>query len=99
MTPIDPTIGPDKARELFRAELAEVRTDAELQALRNRWVGRKASWVAAFMESLATAPKDQKKAIGQGANDLKKEAEAAIEERAAALAATRRPANAVAITL
>ena len=99
MTAIDPSIGPDRARELFRAELAEVRTDAELQALRNRWVGRKASWVAAFMESLATAPKDQKKAIGQGANDLKKEAEAAIEERAAALASTRRPANAVDITL
>jgi phenylalanyl-tRNA synthetase alpha chain len=96
---IDHSIGPDRARELFRVELAEVRTDADLQALRTRWVGRKGSWVAAFMEALATATPEQKKAFGRGANELKKEVEAAIAEREAALAATRRPANAVDITL
>ena len=80
MTPIDPAIGPDQARELFRAELAEVRTDAALQALRTRWVGRNDSWVAAFMEALATATPDQKKALGRGANELKKEVEAALAE-------------------
>ena len=96
---IDTSIGPDQARELFRAELADLRTDAELQALRTRWVGRKGSWVAAFMEALATATPEQKKAFGRGANELKKEVEAAIAEREAALAATLRPANAVDITL
>ena len=96
---IDPSIGPDRARELFRAELADVRSDAELQALRTRWVGRKGSWVAAFMEALATATPEQKKAFGRGANELKKEVEAALAEREAALAATRRPAHAVDITL
>ena len=99
MSPIDTSIGPDRARELFRAELADVRTDAELQALRTRWVGRKGSWVAAFMEALATATPEQKKSFGRGANELKNEVEAAITEREAALAATRRPANAVDITL
>ena len=99
MTPIDPAIGPDRARELFRAELAEVRTDAALQALRTRWVGRKGSWVAAFMESLATATPDQKKALGRGANELKKEVEAALAELETQLGATRRPAHAVDITL
>jgi phenylalanyl-tRNA synthetase alpha chain len=84
---------------LFRAELAEVRTDAALQALRTRWVGRKGSWVAAFMDALATATPDQKKALGRGANELKKEVEAALAERETTLAATRRPANAVDITL
>ena len=96
---IDPSIGPDQARELFRAELAGVRTDAALQALRTRWVGRKNSWVSAFMESLATAPPDQKKAIGRGANELKKEVEAALAELETTLATTRRPANAVDVTL
>jgi phenylalanyl-tRNA synthetase alpha chain len=96
---IDPSIGPDRARELFRAELAEVGTDAELQALRTRWVGRNNSWSAAFMEALKTATPEQKKTLGKGANELKKEAEAAIAERDAQLAATRRPANAVDITL
>ena len=99
MTPIDTSIGPERARELFRAELGDVRTDAELQALRTRWVGRKGSWVAAFMEALATATPEQKKAFGRGANELKQEVEAAIAEREAALVATRRPAHAVDITL
>jgi phenylalanyl-tRNA synthetase alpha chain len=99
MTTIDPSIGADQARKLFRAELADVRSDAELQALRTRWVGRKGSWVAAFMDALATATPEQKKAAGRGANELKKEVEAAIAEREAALASTRRPPNAVDITL
>ncbi len=99
MTPIDPSIGPDRARELFRAELAEVRTDAALQALRNRWLGRNHSWTAAFMEALKTATPEQKKTLGRGANELKKEVESAIAGLDATLAATRRPANAVDITL
>jgi phenylalanyl-tRNA synthetase alpha chain len=99
MQPIDPSIGPERARELFRAELADVRTAGDLQALRTRWVGRRSSWVAAFMEALATAAPDQKKILGKGANELKREAEAALAEREAALAATRRPAGSVDITL
>jgi phenylalanyl-tRNA synthetase alpha chain len=96
---IDPSIGPDKARELFRAELAEVRTGAALQALRTRWLGRSNSWTAAFMEALKTAAPDQKKALGKAANELKKEVEAALAELEQQLAATRRPAHAVDITL
>ena len=96
---IDPSIGPDRARELFRAELAEVRTDAELQALRTRWVGRHNSWTAAFMDAVKTATPEQKKALGKGANELKKEVESALAERETALASTRRPANAVDVTL
>ena len=99
MSAIDPSIGPDRARELFRAELAEVRTDAELQALRTRWVGRHNSWTAAFMEALKTATPEEKKTLGKGANELKKEVEAALTERETALASTRRPANAVDVTL
>ncbi len=97
--PIDPSIGPDQARELFLAELAEVRTDAQLQALRTRWVGRNHSWSAAFMEALKTATPEQKKTLGKGANELKKHVEAAIAERDTQLAATRRPANAIDVTL
>ena len=77
-----------------------MRTDAALQALRTRWVGRNSSWIAAFMEALKTrARRSRRKTLGSGANELKKEVEAALAEREAALAATRRPANAVDITL
>src|SRR5688572_13768997 len=97
--PIDPSIGPERARELFRAELADVRTDAALQALRTRWIGRNNSWTAAFMEAVKTAPPDQKKALGKGANELKRDIETAIAALEEQLAATRRPVNAVDITL
>jgi phenylalanyl-tRNA synthetase alpha chain len=96
---IDPSIGPERARELFRAELAEVRTDAALQALRTRWIGRHNSWTAAFMDAVKTATPDQKKTLGKGANELKKEVEIALAELEQKLASTRRPAHAVDITL
>ena len=51
------------------------------------------------MEALKSATPEQKKTLGKGANELKKEVETALAEREAALAATRRPANAVDITL
>ena len=51
------------------------------------------------MEALKTATPEQKKTLGKGANELKKEVEAALSERETALAATRRPANAVDVTL
>ena len=97
--PIDRSVGPERARALFRDELGDVRSDADLQALRTRWVGRKGSWVAFFMEQLATATPEVKKTLGRAANELKKEVEAAIAEREAQLAASRRPAGAVDITL
>ena len=98
-SPIDSSIGVDRALVVFREELAAVRTAADLQALRNRWLGRKSSWVAAFMELVGKAPADQKRTLGQHANDLKKGVEAALADREASLAAARRPAGAVDVTL
>jgi phenylalanyl-tRNA synthetase alpha chain len=99
MNPIDPAIGPSRALALFRDELASVATDADLLALRTRWVGRKGSWVAAFMDALGKASPDERRTIGRQANELKKAVEAAIDERQAALAASRRPVGAVDVTL
>jgi phenylalanyl-tRNA synthetase alpha chain len=98
-SPIDPSIGHDRALQLFREELAAVRSDADLQGLRARWVGRKASWVSAFMEVVGRAPSDQKRTLGQQANELKKSVEAAVAERETELAASRRPQGAVDVTL
>lgn len=97
--PIDPALGHDRALLLFREELAAVRTDGDLQQLRTRWVGRKASWVTAFMDLVGRAAPDEKRQIGRQANELKQTVEAAIAEREAALAASRRPAGAIDITL
>jgi phenylalanyl-tRNA synthetase alpha chain len=97
--PIDPSIGHERALLLFRDELDAVRTDRELQSLRSRWVGRKCSWVSAFMELVGRASAEDKRLIGRQANELKKAVEAAIAEHEAAWAATRRPAGAVDVTL
>jgi len=99
MTPIDPALGIDRAQALFVEELGRVGSDAELQALRSRWVGRKGSWIAAFMDALGRSSPDEKRMLGRRANELKKTVEAAIAERETAMAATRRPAGAVDITL
>jgi phenylalanyl-tRNA synthetase alpha chain len=96
---IDPSIGLEKALAIFREEAAVVRTPADLQALRNHWIGRKGSWVAAFMDLVGKAAPDQKRTLGQHANELKKGVEAALVEYEAALAASRRPAGAVDVTL
>jgi phenylalanyl-tRNA synthetase alpha chain len=99
MTTIDPSVGTERARSLFDEELAAIGSTAALQDLRNRWIARSGSWVAAFMDLIARATPEQKKALGRGANELKKHVEAALAEREQVLAATRRPAGAVDITL
>lgn len=97
--PIDPAVGHDAALRLFREELQAVQRDAELEALRSRWVGRKHSWLAAFMALVGTASPAEKRLLGRQANDLKQALESAIAERDAALAAVRRPIGAVDVTL
>jgi len=99
MTAIDPSLGPARAQALFDEELAAVADDRALDALRARWVGRKGSWVAAFMDALAQATPDARRTLGREANLLKRHVEEALTVRAAALAATRRPAHAVDLTL
>ena len=99
MSAIDPIIGPSGA-ELFRAELAEVRTDAEFQALRNSWLGRKNGWIAAFMALLKTATPEHE----ERARPRRQRAEEGCRSRASPSARRssprpRRPANAVDITL
>ena len=82
---IDPSVGHDRALLLFQEELAAVRTAADLQTLRSRWVGRKASWVAAFMELVGRATPEEKRTIGRQANELKKTVEAALADRESAV--------------
>jgi phenylalanyl-tRNA synthetase alpha chain len=83
----------------FERALAEAKSEREAQAARDRFLGRKNSVVASWMQAIAAAPVDQKKLIGRYANELKQAIEArwtAYLERAAQ---TARPAGAVDVTL
>jgi phenylalanyl-tRNA synthetase alpha chain len=86
-------------QQQFTADLDAVRTDGDLKALRDKYLGRKGGAIAALMKSLGQAPADERPALGQQINALKQQIEAAIDARQAALAATRRPAGAVDVTL
>src|SRR5438067_90255 len=82
----------------FERELAAARTSRDAQSIRDRYLGRKNSVVAAWMQQIGSAPPDQKKNIGRYANELKQ----AIETRWKAYAETARlaaPAGAVDVTL
>ena len=83
----------------FDKELAAAKSAREAQSVRDRFLGRKNSVVASWMQLIATAPPDQKKNIGRFANELKQ----AIETRWTAYIeqtnAMERPAGAVDVTL
>jgi phenylalanyl-tRNA synthetase alpha chain len=83
----------------FESELAQARTARDAQAVRDRYLGRKNSVVASWMQLIASAGAEDKKAIGLRANELKQ----AIEWRWTAYQATAeqqvRPAGAIDVTL
>ena len=83
----------------FTADLAAASSTRDAQTVRDKYLGRKHSVVATWMQQVASASPDEKKAIGRHANDLKQ----AIESRWAAYlessAARARPAGAVDVTL
>src|SRR4051794_15833683 len=82
----------------FEQELAAAKSARDAQAVRDRYLGRKNSVVASWMQQIGSAPPDQKKSIGRYANELKQ----AIEARWTAYEETARaqpPAGAVDVTL
>jgi phenylalanyl-tRNA synthetase alpha chain len=82
----------------FERELAAATSARDAQSLRDRYLGRKNSIVASWMQLIASAPPGQKKNIGRYANELKQAVEArwvAYDERARDVA----PAGGVDVTL
>jgi phenylalanyl-tRNA synthetase alpha chain len=89
----------DSLRRQFYAELAQVASERELRALRDRYLGRKGGLVSGLLKGVASAPPDERPLLGQRANEFKQAAEAALAERLAAFDAARAPAGGVDVTL
>ena len=83
----------------FEAELARATSAREAQAVRDRFLGRKNSVVATWMQAIAAAPPEQKRDIGRFANELKQAIDIRWTEYQTAAAATARPAGAIDVTL
>ena len=94
---IDQTLA--QLRDDFADALARAATERDLQAVRDRFVGRKSGALTALWGEIAKAPPDQKRELGRLANELKTAIETAVAGRLAALAETRRPAGEVDVTL
>ena len=84
----------DRMRAEFDEALQRVATGSDLQALRDRYLGRKQGVVTALYGGLGKAAPDERRVLGQLANDLKRHVESALEARKASLGsdAARRPA-------
>jgi phenylalanyl-tRNA synthetase alpha chain len=93
------SISVDQLRDRFRAQLVRAATDADLKALHDEFLSRKSGAVTGLMKTLGTLPADARRDFGQLVNTLKTEIETALDERRAAIEATRRPAGAVDVTL
>ena len=98
--------GPESVETLvrqFESELALAISARDAQSVRDRYLGRKNSHVASWMQMIATAPTDQKKLTGRWANELKQAVEARWEawqaEAVVRGIAGDRPAGAVDVTL
>jgi phenylalanyl-tRNA synthetase alpha chain len=83
----------------FEEDLRRAASAREAQAVRDKYLGRKNSVIASWMQQIGSAPPDQKKNIGRFANELKQAIEARWAEYQAATAAEAPPAGAVDVTL
>jgi phenylalanyl-tRNA synthetase alpha chain len=89
----------DRLRAEFLRDLSGLESEAGLQAVRDRYLGRKSGALAGLMKALASAPAEARPELGRLANELKREIEAQLAGRRAGLEQTRPPAGAVDITL
>jgi phenylalanyl-tRNA synthetase alpha chain len=83
----------------FDAELARAGSAHDAQAVRDRYLGRKNSVVAGWMQMLATASPADKREVGRLSNQLKQEIEARWEAYQERGRANQRPADAIDVTL
>ena len=83
----------------FEAELAQTGSSRDAQAIRDRFLGRKNSVVSSWMQTIGSAPPEQKREIGRLANELKQAIEARWEAYQAAAAATPAGARGLDVTL
>lgn len=98
MSTIDPSTI-DRLRAELVEEAARATSEQQLQALRDRFLGRKQGAVTALMHAIASAPADRRPALGRLANELKRAIETTLAERRAALETACAPAGGVDITL
>jgi phenylalanyl-tRNA synthetase alpha chain len=75
-----------RLRDQFAADLARATSARDLQALRDRYLGRRSGIVTSLWPLIAAAPPEARRELGRLANDVKREIEAEITRRLESLA-------------
>jgi phenylalanyl-tRNA synthetase alpha chain len=83
----------------FADDLAHATSSRDAQAVRDKYLGRKNSVVASWMQQIASASPDQKRDIGRLANELKQAIEARWTTFLESGAFEARPVGAIDVTL
>jgi phenylalanyl-tRNA synthetase alpha chain len=83
----------------FDADLAAAKSDREAQTVRDKYLGRRNSVVASWMQLIATAAPEDKRTIGRFANELKQAIEARWTAHVEHVGKAVRPAGSVDVTL
>jgi phenylalanyl-tRNA synthetase alpha chain len=86
-------------RQEFDREVARAATEAEIRALRDKYLARKDGAVSNLLKDVASAPPDQRPALGRQANELKQHIDAHLADRLAQAAARKPAADAIDVTL
>ena len=89
----------ESLRAQFTRDLAAAATEAELRAVRDRYLARKGGLVSGLLKTLGTAPAEERPRLGQLVNTFKQQIEAELDARVAAATSARPPKGAVDITL
>jgi phenylalanyl-tRNA synthetase alpha chain len=95
----DPVRALESLRRQFEQDLAGAAAEADLRAIRDRYLSRKGGLVSALLKTLGSAPAADRPRLGQLANALKADIEHALAERQEAATRSRPPAGAVDVTL
>jgi len=89
----------EKLREQFDRDLAGAATEADLRAVRDRYLSRKGGLVSTLLKGLGQVPADERPRLGQLVNQLKEDIEIRLTARVSAVSAARPPAGSVDISL
>jgi phenylalanyl-tRNA synthetase alpha chain len=92
-------LGISSLRAQFERELATAASEADLRALRDRYLARKGGLVSTLLKDVASAPPDQRPALGRDLNLLKQHIEETLKARLAEAALSRPVVDAIDVTL
>jgi phenylalanyl-tRNA synthetase alpha chain len=86
-------------KQQFDREATAAVSEADLRALKDRYLARKGGLLSTLLKDVASAPADRRPALGRDANQLKEHIETQLNERLAQATAKRPAGDAIDVTL